>query len=205
MQTFPLYIDAIHAPIKITRMSKLMSSLPTTELCLQETTNHTRSFCVASIAEKYLPSIHLSDTFEFTTTQRKHKSRRGQSSHLSHRRQQSKKQDTLSNILFTSLDCGKKSPEAKPIILSSKEPHHKFKNFKLDIRQRISFSPSSPSRHRATKHRVIQPFTPHDPEMSMTIRPASFTQVIVKERLRVGTSSPSYRKTVEVKVPSAQD
>lgn len=197
MQAFPLYIEATISPIRVSRRIKPLNSRLEN---FEENVTHARSFCVTSIAEKYLPNIHLSDTYEFTSAVSS-KSKRGHSTGL-RRRKQTAKPASLNNILFTTLDVGKKSLEASPIILDSKQPQPRFRNVKLEVRHRVSFSPISPTRLKTTKHRILQPFLPQYPEASMVIRPASFTQVVSKEAARVQTASPSYRKTVEVKVPS---
>jgi hypothetical protein len=52
--------------------------------------------------------------------------------------------------------------------------------------------------------RKVEVFTPKDPELSMTIKPVCFTQVL-KEPLRVQTASPDRRRLVEVTLPIVTD
>lgn len=185
MQASPFF-DSEVTPIRITRISKRTNTIP--ELYLNDSLNQTKSFCVASIAEKFLPNIRFSETF--TTKQTKPGDKRRS---VRTPRYRPYKSHTMDAFLSTTL---RMHQNANPPLLAQKD------RYTRPTSQGQISSSHSPTKSRPAKVRITGPFTPNDPEMSMTIRAASLSQAVVKVRVRGHTASPTSRKKVEVKVPS---
>jgi hypothetical protein len=119
-------------------------------------------------------------------------------------KQWSAKADTMDALLSTTLRIHHK---ANPLSLTQKTNPLLLTQKTRSIRpasQGLMSSSHSPSKSRTPTVRITGPFTPNDPEMSMTIRPASLTQPVVKLQVRRQSASPSSRKRVQVKVPSTR-
>lgn len=196
-----LTIEAANSPIKFSRVGKLFSSQPSARMSKLDSPNMTQSFSVPSKAARHFPDLQ-SDTNEIAAASFKPTTRRGHSSQSTKHRQTARKLSSPSNL--PSRLHGEKQwieGNSSPTI-SSSIPQPKYKNVKLTVRF-PSFPPSSPSKRKTFKHSIHKPFTPHEPEVSMTIHPVSFTISLAKERDKGRSVSPS-KKTVEVKIPSTQ-
>jgi hypothetical protein len=189
MQASPFF-DSEVTPIRITRISKRTSTTP--ELYLNDSLSQTKSFCVASIAEKFLPNISFSETFTTARLTKPVAKRRS----VRTPRCRPYKSHTWDAFLSTTL---RMHQNANPLLLAQKDRYTK------PTSQGHFSSSHSSTKYRPTQMRITGPFTPNDPEMSMTIRAACLSQAVVKVRVRGHTASPTSRKKVEVKVPSTGD
>jgi hypothetical protein len=88
---------------------------------------------------------------------------------------------------------GKKIMDLRPFDFFCKEPHHTRKLSPDPIKRRFPASRLSPTRGRMI--RPSKPFTPKDPEKSITIRQVCFTQTFRPQ------TSPDRRRIFEIVLP----